>query len=61
MMQNAVNLKCNVVIWPNTVEGKDINEMVMNGLSPDEIEKIISNNSFSGIEAQLKFNMWKKV
>lgn len=61
MMQNAINLKCNVVIWPNTVEGKDINEMVMNGLSPDEIEKIISNNSFSGIEAQLKFNMWKKV
>jgi hypothetical protein len=33
----------------------------MNGLSPDEIEKIISSNSFKDIEAQLKMNMWKKI
>lgn len=61
MMQNAIRMNHFVVIWPDTVEPKDINEMVMSGLSPDEIEDIISNNSFTGIEAQLKFNMWKKV
>jgi hypothetical protein len=60
-MQDAIRLKHNVVIWPNTIEGHDINEMVMNGLSPDEIEKVISSNTFKSIEAQLKFNMWKKV
>ena len=61
MMQNAIKLHHNVVIWPNSLEGKDINEVIMTGKSPDEIEKIISSNSFRDIEAQLKFNMWKKV
>jgi transcription elongation factor Elf1 len=61
MMQDAIKLNHNVVIWPDTVQGKDINEMIMNGLSPDEIEQIISSNTFKDIEAQLKFTMWKKV
>jgi hypothetical protein len=33
----------------------------MNGLSIDEIQSIISSNTFSGIQAKLKFNMWKKI
>lgn len=61
MMQDAIKMHHNVVIWPSTVQGKDINEMVMNGISPDEIERIISSNSFRDIEAQLKMNMWKKI
>jgi transcription elongation factor Elf1 len=61
MMQDAIKLGHNVVIWPSTIVGKDINEMVMNGLSPDEIEKIISSNTFKDLEAQLNFTMWKKV
>ncbi len=61
MMQDAIKLQHNVVIWPSTIVGKDINEMVMNGLSPDEIEKIISSNTFKDLEAQLNFTMWKKV
>jgi hypothetical protein len=61
MMQDAIKLEHNVVIWPDTIQGKDINEMVMNGLSPDEIESIISSNTFKSIEAQLKFKFLKKV
>ena len=61
MMQNAINLKHNVVIWPDTIQGKDVNEIILSGKSQDEIEEIISSNTFKGIEAQLKFNMWKKV
>jgi transcription elongation factor Elf1 len=61
MMQDAIKLDYVIVIWPNNIEGKDINEMIMNGLSPDEIERIISSNTFKSIEAQLKFNFWKKV
>jgi hypothetical protein len=58
---NAIKANYSVVIWPNTVEGKDINEMIMNGSTKEEIEGIISNNTFKGIEAQMKFNLWKKV
>jgi len=61
MMQDAIKSHHNVVIWPSSVQGKDINEMIMNGLSHNEIEKIISSNTFRDIEAQLKMNMWKKL
>ena len=61
MMQDAIKSGHNVVIWPSSTVGKDINEMIIAGKSVDEIERIISSNSFRSIEAQLKFNMWKKV
>ena len=44
-MQDAIKLGQDVVIWPNTIIGKDINEMIMNGLSPDEIERIMGHHS----------------
>ena len=61
MMQDAIKLGHDIVIWPDTIEQKDINEMIMAGLNKDEIESIISSNTFSGLEAQTKFVFWKKV
>lgn len=61
MMQDAIKLNCDIVIWPDTIEQKDINEMIMSGISPDEIERIISSNTFTGLRAQMKFISWKKV
>jgi hypothetical protein len=61
MMQDAIKSEHNIVIWPDTMQGKDINEMIMSGISPDEIESIISSNTFKGLQAQVKFNMWKRL
>jgi len=61
LMEDAIKLSYNVVIWPDTMEQKDINEMVMAGFSPDEIERIISSNTFTGLRAQMKFISWKKI
>ena len=61
LMDDAIKLGYNVVIWPDTMEEKDINEMVMAGFSPDEIERIISSNTFTGLRAQMKFISWKKI
>jgi len=61
MMQDAIKSEHNIVIWPDTMQGKDINEMVMSGISPDEIESIISSNTFKRLQAQVKFNMWKRL
>ena len=47
-----------VVIWPNTIKEKDINDMVISGLNP---QKIIEENTFNGLEAKIKFTTWKKV
>jgi len=47
-----------VVIWPNVIDDKDINDMVMSGL---DVQSVIESNTYSGLEAKLKFNTWKKI
>lgn len=49
-----------VCLWPETIEYKDINEMVMHGASIDSIIKTINMNTFQGMEAKLKFVEWRK-
>lgn len=61
LMQNAISLHHNVVIWPNSIGEKDINEIIMSGKTKSEIQEIISSNTFNGLRAQLNFNHWKKV
>ena len=47
-----------VVIWPQNIKEKDINDM---GLSKYDIMSILELNTYSGLEAKVKFNNWKKV
>lgn len=49
-----------VCIWPDTIKGKDINEMILNGMSVESILETINKHTFKGLEARLKFNMWDK-
>jgi len=39
---------------------KDINDMIYR-MSASEIKKMIDKNTFSGLEAKLRFNQWRKV
>lgn len=61
MMQSAIKSNYKVVIWPNTIQQKDINEMIMFGMSKEEIQSTINKNTFSGLEAQAKLTFWKKI
>lgn len=47
-----------IVIWPSDIVDKDINDMIMSGL---DVQSVIESNTYSGLEAKLKFNSWKKV
>ena len=47
-----------IVIWPNSIKEKDINEMVLSGLN---VQSVIESNTYSGLEAKLKFTTWKKI
>jgi hypothetical protein len=42
------------------VKEKDINEMILSGKTPGEILEMINTNTFTGIEAKLKFSAWRK-
>ena len=47
-----------VVIWPRNIVEKDINDMALAG---HDIMGILNTNTYSGLEAQIQFNNWKKV
>ena len=47
-----------VVIWPSTIKEEDINDMVLSGLN---VQNVIESNTYSGLEAKLKFTTWKKI
>jgi hypothetical protein len=47
-----------IVIWPKAIQQKDINDMVLAGLSVMDVLKL---NTYKGLEAKIKLNEWKKV
>ena len=48
----------NVVIWPNGILEKDINDMVIAG---HDVMSMVKLNTHSGLQAKIKFNNWKKI
>ncbi len=49
-----------VCIWPSKIEEKDINDMAYK-ISTREIQKLIDENSYSGLKAKIKLMEWRKV
>jgi len=60
LIEKSINAGENVCLWPDTIEEKDINDMVLSGLTIAEITSIISKNTFSGLRAKLNFTQWRK-
>tara|TARA_Y100001963_G_scaffold125883_1_gene177875 strand:- start:3985 stop:4986 length:1002 start_codon:yes stop_codon:yes gene_type:complete len=50
-----------VCIWPKHIQQKDINDMVLNGLSPNIVKDTIEANKFSGLKAKMALSDWSKV
>ncbi len=51
-----------VCMFPETVEQKDINDMILyGGMSVNEILDIINKNSYTGLNALARFATWRKV
>lgn len=57
----AIDLGLKVCLLPKTLQGKDLNEFVINGITQKQLLKIIEENTFCGLEAMLRFSAWKDV
>ena len=47
-----------MVIWPREIVEKEINDMILAGIN---VKSVIESNTYSGLEAKVKFTEWKKV
>jgi len=50
-----------VCFWPNTIEEKDVNDMVLAGYNQIALDGFITENSYSGLMAEAKLSNWRKV
>lgn len=57
-ISKTINRGEQVVIWPSTIEHKDINDMVLAGLN---VMDVLKSSTYTGLEAKIKFNNWKKI
>ena len=57
-ISNTIDRGEQVVIWPNHILEKDLNDMVLSG---HDVQTMIKSNTYVGLEAKLKFNTWKRI
>jgi len=57
-IENCIERGESVIIWPNMIKEKDINDMVLAG---HDVMSVLKSNTYSGLEAKLKFTTWKKI
>ena len=60
-IERSINQGQRVVLWPDSMKHKDINDMIVAGYTKEEIQDIIRNSTFSGAAAQLRFAEWRKI
>ena len=58
-MERLIHQEHELVIWPDSITQKDINDMVLAGQR--DIKTTIDNNTFSGLEATMKLAAWKRI
>ncbi|MDP6250231.1 MAG: hypothetical protein QGH26_05425, partial [Candidatus Pacebacteria bacterium] len=59
-MYDVIEKDYNIVIWPNELQLKDVNDMIVSGMSKAKVQTIISTNTFSKLEALTKLSYYKK-
>ena len=58
-MENLIDIDYELVIWPDSIQQKDINDMTLAGI--EGIQTIIDNNTFSGLQAKMRLASWKRI
>jgi len=57
-IEKAISKGYEVVIWPSSLEEKDINDMFNAG---HDVQSLVEFNTYEGLEASIKLSEWKKV
>jgi hypothetical protein len=59
-VEKLIEMGRDVFIWPDNIKEKDINDLAYR-MSTRKIQKMIDENTFSGLKATLRFRDWRKV
>lgn len=60
-IERAIDDGYRVVVWPDSIQEKDINDMILSGMDADKIMDIIHTNTFQGLSAKVALQEWKRI
>ena len=60
-IEKAINRDHKICLWPEGIEYKDINDMILGGYTKEEIHDLIKHNTYQGTTATLWFTKWRKI
>jgi hypothetical protein len=60
-MENLIENNYELVIWPDSIPHKDINDMILAGMTSDDVQKIIKQNTYTGLQATARLSAWKRI
>ena len=61
LMNHAIDNHFSICIWPEMIVEKDINDMILSGFTPEDIQDIIEKHTFVNLRAKMEFINWKKL
>lgn len=59
-VEKCIETGYNVTIWPTTIKHKDINDMILDGMSTADVKLIIDANTHSGLSAKLALSAYRR-
>ena len=59
-IKKAISNQQQVVIWPENIKYKDINDMILGGMSEADVQLIIEQNTYKGLEADMALVNWRR-
>jgi hypothetical protein len=60
-IEKTINHGRRIVIWPDSMRHKDINDMIIAGYTKEQVQEIITDKTFCGAAAKLRFAEWRKI
>ena len=60
-MESLIDNDYQICIWPDTISQKDVNDMILAGLSSAELQAIIKQNTFAGLQAKVRLAEWHRI
>ena len=60
-MENLIENNYELVIWPDSIPHKDINDMILAGMTSVDVQKLIKQNTYNGLQATARLSAWKRI
>jgi hypothetical protein len=60
-IEGFINRGYSVCIWDENIKEKDVNDMVINGMSPESVFDSIKQHTYKGLQAKMALTKWSRV